>query len=171
MKRVEKVASEILSELNISIPPVPIEKIAESLNIKVKYEVLGENVSGVIFRKNNSVVIGISAFDPPVRQRFTIAHELGHFLLHGVKKDEFLFIENSRHYRDNHSSEGIYKKEIEANSFAASLLMPEDMVRNEFYKFNDISPTDLTKKMAKKFNVSEVAMSIRLENLKLLYAY
>ena len=62
------------------------------------------------------------------RQRFTIAHEIGHFLLH---TDEDVHIDEKRPIgrRDDLSSQAVDACEIEANQFAAELLMPESLVR------------------------------------------
>ncbi len=88
-----------------------------------------------------------------VRQRFTIAHELGHFVLgHGGayrdSPDEFSLT--------NHNP-----LEIEANRFAAELLMPEDVLSYLVVKkgINDIA------KLADMLQVSQVAMQYRLKNL------
>ncbi len=63
-----------------------------------------------------------------VRQRFTIAHELGHFFLH--RASSTVFVDAAPiFFRDESSSNGSQREEIEANAFAAELLMPEDAIR------------------------------------------
>lgn len=90
--------------------------------------------------------------EPLVRQRFTVAHELGHhFLSHGERP------------RDSTPQFSSYADPIEAqaNRFAAELLMPEGSVRLLIvdHKITDISM------LARYFNVSEIAMTYRLRNL------
>lgn len=100
--------------------------------------------------------IYLSNYTPETRDRFTIAHELAHYILHsefGEKK-----IKASR-YESN-------RVEWEANWFAAGFLMPKDKVKQEWEKNrNDNNNIGL---MAKTFHVSYNAMRIRLESLKLI---
>jgi Zn-dependent peptidase ImmA (M78 family) len=71
----------------------------------------------------------------PVRQRFTIAHEIGHYAMH-VKKsmDSPLFIDRLVAFRDDESSAGSDWEEVEANTFAVALLMLARLVREEIEK-------------------------------------
>ncbi len=62
-------------------PPVRIERIAKELGVELRSGDLGD-VSGVLVRQGSSAVIGTNGSQSAQRQRFTIAHELGHFLLH-----------------------------------------------------------------------------------------
>ena len=59
--------------------PVRIERIAKVHGIRIRYEPLDDELSGMIFFKDNQAVIGVNAHHNPNRQRYTIAHELGHF--------------------------------------------------------------------------------------------
>ena len=73
--------------------------------------------------------------------------------------------------RDHHSSEAVSIEEIEANAFAAELLMPTDMILREIQNvsgildFEEDDLDNLIKKLASKFKVSQQAMTIRLMNL------
>lgn len=71
--------------------------------------------------------IGFNPTESKTRQRFTIAHELGHFELH--KQDSGLFVDKEFKmlFRDQNSSSGEIRKEQEANAFAAAILMPENI--------------------------------------------
>jgi len=101
-------------------------------------------------------LIMYSGTEPPVRQRFTVAHELGHFALqHG---NAF------RDYPSSFSSHAADWMEREANQFAAELLMPADaLVR--IVRSGTVADAGA---LAAMFNVSKVAMSYRLQNLGLL---
>ncbi|HEY4248477.1 MAG TPA: ImmA/IrrE family metallo-endopeptidase [Lacunisphaera sp.] len=99
------------------------------------------------------------------RQRFTIAHELGHFFLHA---GDPVFVDQSFvMMRDTASSEGEKVEEREANLFAAELLMPAKLIVKEVEDMDDIDIVDDGKigRLADKFGVSVQAMSFRLANL------
>ncbi|QFT84476.1 hypothetical protein FIU88_05715 [Halomonas sp. THAF12] len=90
-----------------------------------------------------------------VRQRFTQAHELGHVLLNHVSK------EHTR-LRDTTFNDRGDWREIDANAFAAELIMPAEYVRHQASKIADIG------KLARYFGVSATAIRYRLSNLGLL---
>jgi len=107
-----------------------------------------------------------------VRQRFTIAHEIGHYLLHRFEHDVFFNKTGSKKlYRNEDSTTGKDQMEIEANAFAAALLMPEARVKKEMKTIQfDMGSDDweIFKKLAKTFKVSNQAMMFRMANLQLL---
>lgn len=170
---IEKAAEKLIEELGINEAPIPVEKIAEHAGCQVKaFDDDKDGVSGV-FRMQNSVpVIGYNCNQSSVRQRFTIAHELGHFILHHNDPNE-VYVDHITYplFRDQNSSTGSSVVEQQANAFAAALLMPEKMVveqiRNIKLDFTDDSPA--LADLATKFNVSAMAMSIRLVNLHLVH--
>jgi len=160
--KIERLVDSILEDFSVRRPPVPIEKILKKLKIELKHGNLGE-VSGLLLRSGASATIGVNATQAPVRQRFTIAHELGHYLLHAgllshVDKDYRV------NYRSAESSEATNVEEIEANFFAASILMPRQFLINE----NAVLALDNdaeVERLAKRFAVSRHAMSLRLANV------
>ena len=77
-KFVESRASEILSEFRVKSAPIQVEKIAKNLGLDVVPYDLGSNVSGVLYIQNGKGTIGFNPTESDVRQRFTIAHEIGH---------------------------------------------------------------------------------------------
>jgi len=169
IKELSKKANLLLEKFSISKPPVHIKEIVKGLGIDIRSEDLGESVSGFIVFKNETPVICVNKNDGIERKRFTIAHELCHFLFHRSSKDA-LFISKVVHFRDELSSLGELNKEKEANAFAAALLMPELFISESIKKLpNNMSDEDAIKKLAAEFKVSEVAMTYRLSNLKLLY--
>jgi Zn-dependent peptidase ImmA (M78 family) len=107
----------------------------------------------------------VNQSDPPYRKRFTIAHELGHHFLHLLSDGEFVDskVDLFRDSETDVSPESIEQRrpEIQANQFAAALLMPADLVKREY------SPTPNLEELARKFNVSEAAMGFRLTKLGL----
>src|SRR3712207_1001226 len=80
--RTTEAAVELLEEARVYKPPVPVERLARLRGVQVRYEPLEGDLSGMLFREGNRAIIGVNALHPKARQRFTIAHELGHLELH-----------------------------------------------------------------------------------------
>jgi Zn-dependent peptidase ImmA (M78 family) len=102
---------------------------------------------------------------PPrmTRRRFTIAHEFGHYLLHeGIS--EHVNYGYRVNFRDQESSLARDVEEIEANFFAASLLMPRSML-DACGAVHAVDSDVLVRNLAKRFQVSQHAMSLRLANV------
>ena len=148
-------------------PPVNIEGIIRSLGIDLdKKATLDDEIAGQIeYLGGSKYKISANSKDHYYRQRFTLAHELGHFLYHshligeGVDDDKaYRSVPDGRFYNQSIGS----REETEANRFAASILMPREAV--------DLAWTELrdAEQMAKRFQVSKAAMQIRLEGLGLL---
>lgn len=110
-----------------------------------------------------------------VRQRFSIAHEVAHWVLHRGDPDApDLFIDTTKYVavylRDQQSATGEKAREIQANMFAAALLMPESLLRGEINnsEYDLLDEDALCAELAKKFQVSTQALSIRLTALGIL---
>lgn len=160
---IEKIALGLLRDLDMKTPPVDVKSIASHLQLKVLEEKLDSEISGALVLEQGKGVIGVDKSQSPQRQRFTIAHEIGHYKLH--YKPDKMFIDEHVYLRSNQSN----LEEIEANAFAASLLMPKFMIDN-FIKENEYTfiGDDQINKLAKKFNVSSIAMTYRLSNLNII---
>jgi Zn-dependent peptidase ImmA (M78 family) len=144
--------------------PVKVESIARDLGIPVVFDTtMTPDVAGKIVRENRGTpsgyVIYINANDGPRRRRFTLAHEIAHYVLHRDLIGDGLI------------DDGIYRSKLgemlerQASRLAADLLMPEGLVR-ALYAGGKQSLSDL----AEAFDVSEQAIRIRLEELELIYA-
>ena len=158
--------SKILSETNIDSPPVPIETIAKQLGIQVQFELLPNKLSGLLYREDKKVkpIIGVNRLHPEVRQRFTIAHEIGHFILH--KEPVHVDREYDVKFRDPNSSLANNDSEIEANKFAAEMLMPIDFLKKDIDNRNiNIPDDDFIEILSQRYEVSMQAMIYRLQNL------
>jgi Zn-dependent peptidase ImmA (M78 family) len=150
--------------------PVPIDLVARGLNLKTEASVLGDDISGLLVVEKRRGAIGYNSTHAHVRQRFTVAHEIGHYVMH-VKNSTHsrLFIDRYVAFRDDESSAGNDWEEVEANAFGAALLMPARLVRDEIKKRKlDLDDEDDLSALAKQFLVSTSAMSYRLVNLGLL---
>lgn len=165
---VKSFVKQLLIDNAIVKIPTPLEHIATLINAEVKYSNLsGAELSGFAYNKDNLKVIGVNRTESPERQRFTIAHELGHLFLHdnlSLNYDQG----GVMMFRNGHSSEGKDLREIEANTFAAELLMPESTLRSDLAQegaIDLINDMGLIARLATKYQVSVTAMSIRLATL------
>ena len=164
---IERKIESILKQIQINSPPINLDYILEHFGLKLEQYDFGERGSGVLYIKKGEGIIGINLNEKNERKRFTIAHELGHFLLHKKNKDQ-LFVEEYI-YRDQDSESGEFKREREANAFAAALLMPKIFLKRMIKKNElDVTHEDSIDFLAKKFQVSEIAMTYRVTNLKLI---
>lgn len=143
--------------------PVNLESLCHELNLKLQYLPMEDVVSGMIVMHSGQGDIVVNKLQHPNRQRFTISHEIGHFILHSGKQSEYV----DKLTRHRHA--GTYEQpteEVEANQFAAELLMPrfeiEKLVdEREIWLFDDV----VIKLLAEHFGVSAQAMTIRLKSL------
>ncbi len=161
-------ARKILIEANIKSAPVDVEKIISRLEIEyIETDQMEDDLSGFIKRlgKNNKPVIVVNKGHGEQRRRFTAAHELGHYILHSMD-DVFVDTANEKVlYRKRDSSLSADPKEVEANNFAAELLMPREMLAKDIgggLPSEETSLNQLINKLADKYKVSTQAMTIRL---------
>lgn len=172
----ELAARKVLRELGIKHGPVKLKPLTQKLGIDLVSEDLDEELSGVLINKEDQkVLIAVNSNHLATRQRFTIAHEIGHFVL--AHSGE-MFVDKTLRQRavvvrrDGRSSKGTDKDEVEANRFAAELLMPRDFVEGEVRKRlarkSTPSRAALVSDLAKFFEVSSQAMEYRLVNLGFL---
>lgn len=158
---IENKASQILKDHGLFSLPVDPVSLANNIGIKVNNAVFSDdNLSGLIAKRGSNISILVNKSDPPYRKRFTIAHELGHHFLHLLSDGEFVDKKVDL-FRDAEGGDQSKKIEVQANQFAAALLMPPELVKIEYQKNNDVSD------LARKFNVSEEAMGYRLQRLRL----
>ncbi|PRX57524.1 ImmA/IrrE family metallo-endopeptidase [Flagellimonas meridianipacifica] len=164
-QKIERTTAQILQDLNITVPSeINVNKIAKHLGVDVKAVDMDYEISGLFVIKNSKPHIRYNKNESQKRQRFTIAHELGHFVLHRESKP--LFVDKSKKimYRDGDSTTGEFRQEREANAFAASLLMPKEFIQKAMAKAPK-NTEDIVTYLANKFKVSEQAMNFRLANL------
>lgn len=151
-----------------SMLPIKIEDIIYSENIKIEYRKLSDNLSGLLIIKGGSRLIGVDNTHRDERQRFTLAHELGHFVLHSGESSLFTDVQLFKRQSEGYTSRE-ERMEQEANYFAASILMPEQIIRREANNMQcDLHDDENVGKLAEKFNVSLPAMTFRLINLGII---
>lgn len=165
-QRAARAARDLLRALNVTKVPVDVEEIAKKVGVDIRKAVHDTDLSGFLYRTEDQTFIGVNERHSPRRQRFTIAHELGHYLLHsliGVRMD----VAVQAKYRNARSSEGVDPEEIEANTFAAELLMPANLIEADMARISavDILDDQEIHQMAEHYDVSVQALTIRLSNL------
>ena len=104
-------------------------------------------------------------------RRFTIAHEIGHFVLrHHSQRNELVHADDEHQviYRSPRASTGQDPLEVQANQFAASLLMPTRLIQERAGRLRKPLSEDAVAALAREFKVSEQAMTIRLSTLGLI---
>lgn len=161
--RVEEKVRELLAQFRVRRPPVPVEQIAKRLGLKLAAVPAGDDISGAIIRKGTRVVIAVNTSHHPNRQRFTVAHELGHYYFHQGLEEHV--DQNFRiAWRNTDSSRAVDWLEIEANRFAAELLMPTEFLVKDLDALQRIEKRTVAL-LASRYRVSPEAMKFRLTNL------
>jgi len=163
--KIQKLVSELLDEFEVAEPPVPVRRIARGRGARIFQEGQEGDLSGFLFRRGGEIIIGVNTRQAPVRQRFTIAHELGHLMLHGL--DE-LHVDHgfTVRLRSDVSSLGLDEDEMEANRFAAELLIPTRLLKKDLEGAElDLTEDETLRFLAKRYGVSAQALAIRLTGL------
>lgn len=141
--------------------PVNVHLLCLALGVDIHEVPLPVHTTGQIeCNRGKRYVIKINSEDSDTRKRFTIAHALGHWVYHRPVMGAGIC--DSRVYTSIpsatfHNRRIGLKEEIQANKFAARLLMPEALI----YAYQDKGVTDLAT-LAALFGVSEATMKIRL---------
>lgn len=137
--------------------PVDVEKLAHALGMVVRRELRHDDQSGRIECEANGgpCIITVNATHPESRQRFTIAHEIAHFILHRDAIGDGIVDDGM--YRSGKPE----KLERQANQYAAEILMPWKLVIDK-YRAGKTTPAEL----AREFKVSAAVAEIRLRELR-----
>jgi Zn-dependent peptidase ImmA (M78 family) len=142
--------------------PVDVLTIAKKMGFRLIDTVDEATLSGYIELKEGVPFCSYNSKEPMTRQRFTIAHEVGHYAL-GHLDDDRKFAGGKRMFRDTSSNFqlGQNREETQANQFAAELLMPAKVV-DWLIKEKDVITIEA---LSENFNVSTTAMVYRLKKL------
>jgi Zn-dependent peptidase ImmA (M78 family) len=140
--------------------PVDVDKLAAQIGLPVSYVQMSEDISGELVRVDGRYKININANHPRTRQRFTLAHELGHYVYHRSLIGDG--VNDNKAYRTTTTAKNFNPRvkaehETEANRFAASLLMPMAMI-DHLYRVEGMT----VEEVAERMQVSKHAASIRL---------
>lgn len=152
---------EYAKKLNIQLIPFDLDNFINKINLGLERVELDDEISGKLQKSDEGKwIITVNSLHHIKRQRFTLAHELGHYFLHRNRSLEFV---DKALYRSTHMD----SMEYEANNFAGALLMPREAL-SEFVVKHGAS----AELIAEHFNVSVLAAKIRVETLqRKLYEY
>lgn len=171
---IKRRAEKFCVDYGIDSYPVEIVRICNENGLKVFEEYLDPDVSGLIVvdespwpKYGTNQFILVNLMESAVRRRFTIAHELAHYILH--RNESRLFA-----HRDmTADGASISSMEQEANYFAANVLMPEKLVREKVEDMRNgiwskIPDFVLIREIADYFVVSESAAEVRLKQIGII---
>ncbi|MFS8182957.1 ImmA/IrrE family metallo-endopeptidase [Pseudovibrio denitrificans] len=154
-------APEVRSEIDeyLAEHPVKLGAIAKRLGVKVLLSTLPRGTSGQIGQENGNFVIRINRHEAKHRQRFTLAHELAHFLLH-----------RDRIVAEGGWSENVLLRsgqpaniEYEANRLASDLVIPSEQLAEVTAEYSGPMTSEVIEDLARRFGVSTAAMEIKLQ--------
>ena len=157
--RVEQ-GQRVIIDRYLSEYPVKLGHLARELGLAIKVASMGTGVSGQIMKEGDHYVIRVNRNEARERQRFTIGHEIAHFLLHKPIIDS-----SPDGITDNvlYRSGAPERIEYEANRLAAALVMPMGLIEKKLHDDFDGVVTEATiESLASAFEVSKAAMEIRL---------
>lgn len=159
----EKAARAALRKSGIDSIPVDLHAVCKAFSLTCIERQLDSELSGMSFVREGIRYVVVNSEHHLNRKRFTIAHEIAHHVLHSDYLEKNVHVDTAVLRRDELSSEGVYSKEIEANSFAAELLMPQAEVKK--LTSIDLADEDEVSQAAAKFGVSATALTYRISNL------
>nr|WP_070959397.1 ImmA/IrrE family metallo-endopeptidase [Hyphomonas sp. Mor2] len=161
-KEYRNLAPEIRADIDEFLleHPVKLGAIAKRLGVKVLKSTLPRGTSGQIGLENGSFVIRINRHEAKHRQRFTLAHELAHFLLHRDR------IEAANGWSENvllRAPNQPMQIEYEANRLASDLVIPSEQLAKVTGEYSGPMTPEIIEDLALRFGVSTAAMEIKLQ--------
>jgi Zn-dependent peptidase ImmA (M78 family)/transcriptional regulator with XRE-family HTH domain len=154
----ERAAREARKHTGQEAIPVNVKAVARRLGVGLFFSPFPDALSAFLLRGDGRAVIGVNSNQHPVRQRFSAAHEVGHFVLGHTDGNIFDYAVPAT--SDGEPPGYHPQNERQANTFAAELLMPEEHLIEE-------APDYSVARLAKRYEVSQEAMSFRLLHLGL----
>ena len=151
-------ARKVIKDYTLSKVPTDLMKIFQRLGLKYIELNDAEDIEGAIIEIENKPAIAVLNRAKPIqRQRFTLAHELGHIFLKQSKRDLY-DAEQSRLDAENPMARTKPPKEVEADIFASELLIPYEQLKKYHSEINNID------KLISIFQVSKQAMTLAIMN-------
>jgi Zn-dependent peptidase ImmA (M78 family) len=153
-------ADQLLAAANVTTPPVDVYDLAHRCGVRVLEFDFHDMVDGLVVQLDDGPAIGLDKNrDYEGRRRFTLAHELGHYVLRHAAT--FLVDFHDAGSSAGQSPNYNWRNERAANAFAANLLMPADLLRADYRTTPDVEL------LARRYEVSKPAMGFRLTSLGL----
>ncbi len=138
--------------------PVPLGALATELGVEVRLSALRPGESGSIEMEHGRFIIKINRHETRERQRFTLAHEIAHYLLHRDQIQADGKISDTVLYRSGQPD----RIEFEANRLAADLIMPDDLIKADLSRIGMSLTEEVIEYLAGEWQVSRAAMEIKL---------
>ena len=154
----QKLIRSLFAQLKIKGPPTPLNRVAKYLGYQIQTLDFPSDFDGVNLSKKGGGLIGVNANHHLHRQRFTVAHELAHFMKGHTISQSKLNNYTTRANTDIYNPEDI--QEREANFLASELLIPRHFLEKDVL-------TLTTDELCKKYLVSKQAMIIKLQRANL----
>lgn len=166
MARADAEARKLVDDYALTTLPVDLEKAAAEMGATVVPQPCPVELSGMLLRREGQNIVGLNAdFEPP-RQRFALAHLLGHLHLH--PRRELILDTAARYSHGTLASLPTDCEEAEANRFAAALLIPEAVVRRMAVEADARTAAQLLDLLTPRFEVTRTVMAARLMNLGII---
>lgn len=181
MERIRTLVNELrVNDENFAFEHVlnNLEEVIEKFGVKVFYSDMSgfpnpRKVSGYTrITKNGQPEIVVNAKEPEGRRRFTMAHELGHIIMHWgypeskISKDQMTIL----YRQDSYYNSDLYEYEKEANEFAAQLLAPIDVIERVIVEpvssFEEDQLDFLSSRIAESFNITKSFANVQLKKLR-----
>lgn len=164
--RAEAAVRNLIDEHQLTALPVDPEKVAASLGAIVIHQPGPIELSGILLRRNGQDVIGVGTDLEAARQRFALAHLVGHLHLHARR--DLILDTATRYSHPKLASMPTDREEAEANRFAAALLVPEGIVRRMAVEADARTEDQMLDLLAPRFEVTRALMAARLMGLGII---
>ena len=166
MSRADAAARELVERYGLTGMPVDPEEVAHKLGAVVVQQPSPQELSGMLIRRDGEAIIGLNADHDPARQRFALAHLVGHLHLH--PRRELLLDTAARYSHGNLPSMPTDREEAEANRFAGVLLAPDGLVRRMAAEADFRTGAQLVDLLAPRFGLTAATMAYRLMGLGII---
>jgi Zn-dependent peptidase ImmA (M78 family) len=169
-QRARSSAERLRLRLRLREAPIDVDRAVRALGLRVVYESLGADVSGLLIWCPKPAVICVNRDLPPPKQRLVIAHEMGHvYLGHEFGPEQYVHVDRRfDRYRDCIAA-GLSEQDLEANQFAGEFVIPTKLLRQAVLNLGNVSLTEEhMQDLAARFDVTVQSMTIRLSRLGLI---
>ncbi len=154
---VAQLLTAVFGEISAIKLPLDLSRVLDYCGLTLREGTFeSDELAGALDRDGKTIFV--ESADTYARKNFTIAHELGHFKLHKDMATDIFY----RYQVNKPEDADDMERELQANQFAATLLMPEQFIRQLWEVTDDIN------KLAHIFGVSPEAMRRRLQSLRMV---
>lgn len=162
-EEINSAVTTLCRQYNVDVSDVDVIALAKNMGLRIEeVEFKEQDISGVLSKVDNTYVISINKQDTYTRKRFTIAHEIGHYVLGHLNDASFNHMEIFRKSGQKDD------KEVDANKFAATLLIDKQVLKNVCFIVRKLKDRSSKISLAADFfDVSKSTLEYRIKNLGL----